>query len=191
MTYYDWTYMDVRRAASVGPLSVNREMLRAINNGLSVITDFPSAASFQMSADRPKDKKLIDNVSNGAAIPLVSPALRDFLAGENIAQLELLRVRIIDHRGRTAADDYSLVHPCRVVDCIDQEKSEFKWNPLAPTTSMAPMSKLVLDESKLGNDDVLFRLRYIEHRFLVREDLARSFFENREFQGLWMSPIDR
>lgn len=189
--FYDWTYMDVRRAASVGPLSVDHDMLLAIMSGRSVIADFPSDASFQMRADRPKDKKLIDSISNGAANPLVSPALRDFLLGEGIAELELLNVHILDHRGNVAADNYSLVHPCRVVDCIDQEKSEFKWNVLAPTTSMAPMSKLVLDESKLGDDDVLFRLRYIEHRILVREDLAKKFYDNQNFEGLWMSPIDR
>ena len=40
-TYYDWTYMDVSGAASMGPLSVEFEILEAIQQGRSIIADFP------------------------------------------------------------------------------------------------------------------------------------------------------
>lgn len=187
-TYYDWTYMDVSGAASMGPLSVEFEILEAIQQGRSIIADFPNDAYFQMSDDHPKNVMLVDNVWNGENIPVVSPALRDFLAREEIPHLELLQVSIADHRGRTVADDYSLVHPCRIVDCIDQEESVFKWNRLNPT-KMSPVRKLVLDASKLGPDDSLIRPRYIEHRILVREDLAERMLAQ-EFRGLVVTQLN-
>ena len=188
LPYFKWTYMDVPGAASMEELRVEFDVLDSIKRGRSVVADFPDDAAFHMDPDNPKDVMLIDNVSNYETIPLVSPVLRDFLVQQDIAQLELLRVSIVDHRGRTAADDYSLVHPCRIVDCIDQKQSVFKWNRLDPTT-MSPVSKLVLDTHKLGPDDLLIRPRYIKNLILVREDLAGPLMME-EFRGLWMLHLD-
>ena len=182
--YFEWIYEDVPGAASMGPLIVEFVVLDAINRGRPISADFPDDAAFQMDPNRPQNVMLIDNVYNAETFPLVSPVVRDFLLQENILQLELLPVRILDHRGRRAAEDYTIVHPCRIVDCIDQQRSVFEWNQLDPT-AMAPVTSMILDPEKLGADDILIRPRYVEHLVLVREDLAEQLIAQ-NFRGLYM-----
>lgn len=186
--YFEWIYEDVPGAASMKSLAVEFDVLDAINRGRSIAADFPDDAAFHMDPKRSKNVMLVDNVYNAETFPLVSSAVRDFLVEQEISQLELLPVSIIDHRGRTAADDYALVHPCRIVDCIDQEQSEFKWNKLDPT-AMAPVSRMVLDPKKLGPDDLLIRPRYVEHLVLVHQNLAERLM-SQEFRGLWMAHLN-
>lgn len=187
-TYFEWIYEDVPGAASLGPLVVEFDILDAINRGQSIISVFPDNACFHMDPDREKNVMLIDNVYNAETFALVSPALQNFLAKQEIPQLELLNVCIIDHRGRVAADNYAIVHPCRIVDCIDQQQSVFEWNQL-DSNAMAPVETLVLDPAKLGSNDILIRPRYVEHLILVREDLADRLMAE-QFRGLYMANLN-
>lgn len=187
--YYRWEYEYVPGAAQLTSPIIDQEIVEAISAGQSVQGDFPVDARFQMDPERPKDVMLADNMlSSGMSAPIVAPAVRDFLLQEGLHQLELLRVSVLDHMGRVAADDYSIVHPCRIVDCIDKQKSVFTWSRFDPDF-MATVSLMILDPHQLSDDDLLIRPRHAEYRILVREDFAKRLLAQ-GFQGISMVPLN-
>jgi len=184
--YYQWYYQQVPGAAEFGFLMGDiGELEREMDLGARVAPTFPRDAHFSMRADRPKDVMLIDNFMSQGGLFVVSPRLQDCLKEETAtaADLELLPVSLVNHRGRIAATDYAIVHTCKVVDCIDQQKSQFKWNPI--NSAQMIVSSLVLDPSKLTAQDLLIRPRYISHLILVRQNLAEKLMQQ-GLTGLWM-----
>ena len=85
--------------------------------------------------------------------------------------LNILPVRIIDHRGRVASSDYFIVHPINPVARIDESASVFKMN-LIKKDRIQSFSRLVLDESSIPDDRTIFQLHnYVKETF-VRRDVA-------------------
>lgn len=186
--YFKWYHGSVAGAASMGALKdTPLKVTRAINGGQSAVGIISPTAYFQMRDTHPKDVMLIDQLSTTSGFQLVGPRVQAFLRGEALPGLELPQVSIRDHRGKTVATDYAIVHSTRIVDCIDQKLSDFEWNSLAPDT-MAPISTMVLDATTLGPEDRLIRPRYVMSTLLVRDDLAERIMEQM-FIGPAMVPI--
>src|SRR5439155_15397562 len=103
----------------------------------------------RMNPLRKKDVALLDSISNHEGVQLMSPKLRDFLRGQDVPETEFLPVAILDHKGRVASKDFSILNCLRVVDCVDQEKSDFRWNGLDPPQMV--VSEMVLNPDSLGD----------------------------------------
>jgi hypothetical protein len=140
--------------------------------------------SFSMNPERPKDVTLTDYIQNQEGVLLAGPRLVSFLRSQALPDVEFLPVSILDHKGRVASTEYAIVHCCRVIDCVDQEKSDFKWNGLEkPSMSV---SRMVLKSDTLGENDRLIRPKFVPGKVLYRADLREALHEQR-FTGLAFS----
>jgi len=162
-----------------------------LKRGVSRAKDFPEDARFRMDSSHPKEVKLPDNVMNTDRLLVVSPKLKQFVEEKNPTATEYLPVTIYNHKKRVATKDYFIINPHKVVDCIDQAKSELVWNKI-DTQLVSRCKKLVLDEKQIDPNLLLFRPKYLPLIVLTRSDLAEAiigegfkgayFFKVNEFQ---------
>ena len=181
--YCELAHDRVKGACSVTYIST-QDLKWDISCGKSVEAAWPADVSLRMNPERPKDVALVDYVSNLEGLLLASPRLQAFFRTQSIPDLEMLKVTILDHKGRVAADDYAVVHCTRVRDCVDQDKSTFKWDGLDdPSMSM---EELVLAQNALGPDDRMIRPRFVPGHTLYRMDLVDALKAQR-FTGVGFS----
>src|SRR4051812_33364529 len=94
---------------------------------------FPANAQLRMSKDFKKDTGLIDDVRAGGHVKVCSPRLVDFLRKQKLKNVEFLPVTILDHKGKVASKEYSIVNPFGLQDALDLEKSKPEYNAIRPT----------------------------------------------------------
>lgn len=159
-----------------------------IAEGRELAGEFPSDnAYFEMNPDRPRDVKLGEQHYNLERMVVIGPRLSEFVRTLGDSSVRLLRVRILDHKGRVASRDFSIVHTTKVVDCLDSHASKAVWNPLDPEQMMS-WGTLQL---RPGDHDFpkIFRVRRIPSFLFVRQDTADAI----EALGLkepYMTPLE-
>jgi Immunity protein family (Imm11) len=169
--YCQMSYRPVKGACSVTFIS-NQQFCWAISVGDRVAAEWPADVVFQMNPENTTNVALVDYISNQEGMLLASPRLRDFFRDQALPDLEFLKVAILDHKGRVAADDYSVVNCCRVVDCVDQKSSQFEWDGL-DNPSME-MERMVINPAAVTADDRMIRPRYVPALVLYRMDLVEA-----------------
>jgi len=162
----------------------NRQFTWALNVGNPLADQWPADMTFSMDPERPKDVTLTDYVQNLEGVLVASPRLATFLRDQGLPQLEFLPVSILDHKGRVASAEYAIVHCCRVIDCVDQENSEFEWDGLEKPTMT--VSRMVLRSDALDENDRLIRPKFVPGEALYRADL-REALNGQRFTGLAFS----
>lgn len=159
-----------------------------LKRGISRASGFPGDALFAMDPAYPRDIQLADNIYNLEGLPVVSSGLKELIAGREPIATEFLRVSIVNHKGRVASDAYYIVNPFEPVDCIDREASDIEWNEI-DRELISSCFGLVLDESRIDFERLLFRPLYLPTIVLVRGDLADEISEA-GFTGLRFTPLD-
>lgn len=149
------------------------ERVWELTQGISRIEEFPDGIECRMNPQRPKDVGLADNI-RGAVFPVISGRLRRALEPE-ITQnrVEYIPVRIINHKKRLASDDYFVLNPLDVIDCIDKEASAVEWNAISPG-SISYCKGLILKENAIPAGFRLFRLMYWPNNIMIDGDLVAS-----------------
>ena len=178
--YHELVYEHQKGACSTKFLS-NREFIWELKTGQSLAAKWPDDVTLQMNPERAKDVALIDYVHNLESLLVASPAIVAFLERQGLPQLEFLPVGILDHKGRVASSEYRIVHCCNVVDCIDQEQSEFEWDGLS-TPSMV-LERAVLTPAVLDGDGRLIRPKFVPGKVFYRADLVEAM-DAEEFDGV-------
>ena len=178
--YFALAYSQVKGGCSVKFFS-NQEFSWDLSIGGRLTDVWPKDMSVRMRADRPKNVTLVDYISNLESVLLASPRLQAFFRAQDLPDLEFLKVAILDHKGRVAASDYSVINCCRVIDCVDQKKSKFKWDGLENPSMQ--MKQMVLDGKALGPADKMIRPTFVPGLTLFREDLVDAINEQ-EFSGM-------
>lgn len=181
--YFEAAYDAVKGGCSFTYLS-NRELAWPLKIGKRLQDVWPEDMTFSMNPERPKDKALTDYIPNLEGLLVASPKLIAFLRGQSLPDLEFLPITILDHKGRVAAKDYAVVSCCRVVDCVDQQASDFRWDGLQEPSMV--MKKLAVKADSLGDDDRLIRPKFVPGRVLYRADL-REALKAQQFSGLGFS----
>jgi hypothetical protein len=148
--------------------------------GEQVPADFGQPIQYRMSDLFPDDIALSDNYEKGQVI--VSARLRAALTSLLAAQpIQYLPAKIINHKGRVAAEDYAIVHPHTVLDAIDIEASKVDWSELAKD-EVDYCAGLVL--KPLPEDaPPLFRLKHWGSVLVVTTELAQKL-QSGGFVGL-------
>jgi hypothetical protein len=159
-----------------------------IKRGAPRADGFPSDACFEMDKRFPRQVKLADSPSNLEGMVVVSAPLKALLESTKPPSVELLRVSIINHKGRVASEEYFIVNPLRVIDCIDKTRSEIKWNAI-DTTAISGCLRLVLDLGAVDDDVLLLRPKHLENVVAVRRDLAESITAG-GFTGVDFTEVD-
>jgi hypothetical protein len=163
-----------------------------IDEGVSRLDGWPEGASATMDARFPKDIGLADSLA-GAGFVVVSGKVKALLAEAQANRVEMLPVRIVNHKGRTASPDYFVVNPLDVVDCVDVAASKGRWNALDPE-SLCGCDALVLREAEVPREMQIFRPKSWKNLIVVRRALADRmraagltglfFLEPSEYTGL-------
>ena len=159
-----------------------------LTRGVSRTLGFPTDASFRMNPEFPKDVQLADNLYNAESMIVVSPALGQAIEQQQPPNIEFLPVTIYNHKGRVASSDYRIVNPLGVVDCIDQNATKVQWNSIDPNL-IASCFGLQLDVGRIDPALLLFRLKYLPHVVVVRDDLAETLV-GQAFSGLRFVTLD-
>jgi len=186
MEYFVWESKAGKGACVLTALK-NVDGVVDIKRGRSKSANFSDDAFFEMNPNYPKDILLEDQIGNHDRLIVASLKLTNFIKLQSIDYMEYLPVTIINHKNRAAADDYSILHPCKVIDCIDKDNSSLKWNNI-DLDLISGCLELVLDENKLS-DELIFRPRHLEMFVFVREDFADQI-NSQNFTGVDLTPLD-
>jgi len=161
-----------------------------IDDGVPRLQGWPPDAAAAMNPDFPKDIGLADSLS-GATFLVISGKAKQFIEQENAGKIEFLPMKIINHKGRVASEDYFVVNPLDVVDCIDKEASGAEMDD----DMIEGCAQLVLKEDAIPKDLKIFRTKFWSGRILIRRDLAQkmtaagltcmSFTEPAEYTGMF------
>jgi len=153
-----------------------------LHQGETVPADFGQPIQYRMSDRFPDDIELSDNYERAGQI-IVSNKLRQALQLKlPMERVQFLPVSILNHKKRVAAQDYSILHPHDVCDCINQKKSKITWNPLDKQEILS-CDALIIDFDKVPEDLDVFRLQYWGSVVLARKSLADNLREQ-GFVGL-------
>ncbi len=159
-----------------------------IKRGIPRAHNFPKEAYFAMDKRFPKQVKFSDSLTNGDNFIVVSEKLKTFLATKSLPLLEFLPVSIYDHHEKLDADNYFIVHPTEIIDCIDIDQSTIRWNLIDPTM-ISSCRRLVLKEEAIDRALLLFRAKFMERVVFVRADLAKAI-SDAQFTGVDFVDID-
>lgn len=160
-----------------------------LKEGISRTENFPSNACFHMDDSHPKQKKLADNVANLDRFPVVFKKLKEFIASREPTSTEFLPVTIYNHKGRVASNEYFIINPLKIQDCINLEKSGVVWNAIDPE-SISGWSRLVIDIDRIDKNLLFFRPKYKPNAVMVRRDLAKEI-SNEGFTGIYFYEVDK
>jgi hypothetical protein len=184
--YLVWKYQSVPGACILQDLDGFEDTFR-LGQGEPLAETFPADVRFHMNPDFPTDLLLVDNLENTDLCLVVSAKLREALEKQKLSDVEYLPVSIINHRGRVASKDYSIVHPLNPVDCIDRGKSVFKENRIIPGR-IDRFKKLVVNRAQIPEDRRLFYMKDFSDIAVVRSDLAKAL-DAGAFRGLGWQPL--
>lgn len=168
--YVIWKYKSVDGACLLQDLRGLDQTFR-LNDGTSLIDDFPSNVTLHMNPDFQNDLLLVDNLQNSDMIVVASARLKSFIEANNLVKVEYLPISIVDHKGRTASSEYFVVHPLEPIECIDENLSEYRVKRSDPDI-INRIAALTLDENLIPENRSLFRLKRFWVITLVRRDLA-------------------
>lgn len=133
----------------------------------------PADAYYQMSDDYPENLELADFLHILDRTLVVSSEAKDFLESAHVSGLEFIPVRILNHKGRSVKRKYYIANCLNLVDCIDQEETEFEWDTL-DESKMEDVANLAIDESKINQNTALFRMKHLHEFLIVRRELAEK-----------------
>lgn len=163
-----------------------------INDGVSRLEGWPGDACCEMSPKFPKDIELADSIA-GAKFIVISGRVKAALEAGGARNVEYLPLKIINHKGRVASEDYSLLNPLEVIDCIDKAASVVEEDTLNDGM-IDGVQSLVLREEAIPEDMHLFRTKFWSGRILIRRRLADeltaagftglNFIEPRDYTGM-------
>ena len=182
--YVIWKNVSVPHACSLTDFSGidNTFPLRSCQ---PLANTFPDDTTFHMRPDNPQDTLLTDSLRNTESILVVSPEITDFVRDYPVSHVELLAVRILDHKNKLVKRAYHILHPVGPVDCMDLAKSEPSFS-LILKTRINKVKRIVLDEDRVDSDRLIFRCLNFYDVTLVRRDFAAAVTD-RGFTGFrWM-----
>jgi hypothetical protein len=164
-----------------------------IDNGVSRLQGWPPEAAAAMNPDFPKDLGLADSL-DGANFLVISGKAKQLIEQETAGKIEFLPMKIINHKGRLASDDYFVVNPLDIVDCIDKDASSVELDSLN-TEMIDGCAQLVLKEDVIPQELKIFRTKFWRGMILIRRELAQkmekagltcmSFTEPTKYTGMF------
>lgn len=146
-----------------------------MRQGASLTSKVPDQLSMSMYVEEPRNTVLPDYVQNMQRLVIVSPRLRAFLEAQEISHVEHYPLEIIDHKGKVASDEYSVIHLIGPVDCIDGDASQAKWNNVGLATQrIRRLKKLVIDPINVPDGRKLFFPKFFRKYPIIHRDLAET-----------------
>jgi len=187
MDFVVWKARAVGNACTLEPIE-NVERFPDLYCGVSFAGRFPADATFRMSRSFKKDTRLVDDVINGSSVKVCSKRLTDFLRAQKLPHVEYLPVTILNHKGRVASTEYTVVNPVGLQDALDLKASGPHYN-LIDKQSIDHVDKIVLAPARLEKGVRLFRLKGLTTPVLLDKALADAI-AGEGFVGPYFQPPD-
>lgn len=140
--------------------------------GVSRLKDWPEDVVFQFSKERPEGMGLADLVENTLSQFIISERFKHILEEHDTSGIEYLPVKIKNHKGKIAAEDYWLANFLVLIEAVDRKQSVFEVNA-GQEDKIYTFDKLILRENLEKSGPSIFRLREKPQMILAREDLVR------------------
>jgi len=144
-----------------------------LENGVPLLAEVPSGASFRMSADFPRQIALYDFLPNVNDVLVASEQVRTLFESERVKHVEYLPVQIVNHKGRKVKEKYFILNPFPLVDCADGKKTKFVRNALNKE-KWEEVKNLTIEEKRVPADYQLFGVEHITGLRLIRRALAEK-----------------
>jgi hypothetical protein len=160
--------------------------------GILLFDIFPENASYRMNDDFPDSLALLDVLHNLDGQFIVSDKLKSFLQENGLQHVEYLPINIVNHKGRIVTKvKYSIVNILMHIDCIDQKQTEFTWDTL-DEEEMDDVSNLTIDESKIDQSILIFRMKHLTPFVVIRRNLLEQMRAAgfRGFKSFELADID-
>lgn len=155
-----------------------------LNHGVPVSHLIPDERVFQIN---PKSGKVIpDCLPNTAGVLLVAETLKEYLQEHSGADVEFVRSKVKNHRGRLQREPFYIANILGAVDCIDKKKSDIEW---FDSDNASCIKRLVPDYKRIPKDAKLFRLAKAMGVFLVRDDFCGELVKNAPCRGSMFAPV--
>jgi hypothetical protein len=109
------------------------------------------------------------------------------------AEIEYLPFTLRDPKGRVRSEDYTIVNPIGVVDCLNLDASEVIYLDEPGDEyhgSVVDVETYVLDPKKLEGAPALFRVKERPDAYVVNEKLAKAF-EKSGFANVVLTVIEQ
>ena len=87
-----------------------------------------------------------------------------------------------------ASSEYFIANCTHLQDCIDQKASDLVWNRIDPTL-IASVKKLVVDESKIPPETLVFRMKHFPKSIIVSRALSEAI-SGKGFSGILFRELD-
>ncbi len=147
--------------------------------------DFPDGLLFPIAPEN--GDCLGDSVDNIFSCFMVSERLKVFLEGipELDGAIQFLPFGVLDKNAEKIEGKYYLANVLPSYDCYDVERGDFKAHPR--TGLVWRIKTMVLDDGKIPNDAMIFRLGEIKARIILRSDLIKAI-NDQGFIGLSVCP---
>jgi hypothetical protein len=157
--------------------------------GVSRAKGWTPNATFRMDKDFPKDVGTADAFVNTSLLLVVSERAKNALEAVPGAlfENEVLPVSIVNHKKRVEKGPYFIIHQVNQPPCLDEKASQGVRMPINPTKFQFMMA-MVLDEKKVGEKKMLFRVEQFPDVPLVRRDLAEAL-QAEKLSGLELHEI--
>lgn len=190
MTRTDYVVWATKPESDMCKLSELRgvDSLFELNKGTPRATGFPADATFAMDPERPTATILTDNLFNTDRLIVISSRLRTLIESFHPRSVEFLPVKVLDHKGKPAPGDYSILHPIDTVDCLDAAASGAKWGKIVKTR-IDSVQRIVLAPGKVPEDRVIFKTSTFTKVALIRRDVAEAIVDSR-FTGFRPIELD-
>jgi len=185
--FFVWDTKDEGNTCALKPIQGFTKTYR-LTGGMKLLEQWPEDVYFQMDPEFPRNIGLADNLQNLNRVAVISKSLRQFLENKRLKNVEYLPVAIMNHKGKIASRDYSIVNPILNQDCIDIELSKPTFYDISPG-DIQYVEMFVIDPNKLDPDVQLFRPKNFEGRILIRAALANEISAG-SFTGIrWKDPL--
>jgi len=158
------------------------------SKAISLEKDFPVDARYQMSSDYPDDRLLTDMQDNVMGLLIVSEPLANIIE-EVKNNVELLPIKLLDHRGKIAGDKYFIANIIGTIQCLDEEKSDVVASELNENEIFG-IEKLVIDKAKIPDDTHIFRLGKMPRLILISE-VIKNKIEEENLNGMLIIDLDQ
>ncbi len=165
--------------ALLSPNGVKRSW--QLERGISRAEDWAPDTFCRMNDRFPKDIELADNMSSTGLI-VVSNGIKELLTEAGTSDVEFLPLTIRNHKEKVAAEDYWIINPLNVIECIDTDASAAVFSPLKKDL-ITSCAQLVFTPDSIPEDCKVFRPKFMPTIILIRADIAAELTDS-GFSGL-------
>ncbi|MCG8581699.1 MAG: hypothetical protein MI866_17375 [Bacteroidales bacterium] len=100
---------------------------------------------------------------------------------------EYVPIKTLDDLNNEFGEFY-LAHFHAIIDCLDYEKSQFRWVERKSGRRPTSLKLLEINQSKITDNPPLFRVKYFENKVIVNEDMMAAI-KNSDICGILFVPL--